>query len=109
VSTLGIEQLLSANIEGRKVLETDARVELERFFGRRTAVAVGLFGTRYDDATVGEVDLFGGGEARLRHQLTRATQIILRYRHWTNRGDYGVDDFSQNRATLELRFSPSVL
>lgn len=109
VSSIGVEQLLSANIEGRKVLETDARVELERYFGRRTAVAIAAFGTRYDDALLGDVDLFGGGEARVRHQLTRATQIIVRYRHWTNGGAYGADDFSQNRATLELRFSPSVL
>jgi hypothetical protein len=45
----------------------------------------------------------------VRHQLTSSTQIIVRYRHWTNGGDFGADDFSQNRATLELRFSPSVL
>lgn len=109
VATLGAEHLLSANVEGDKVVQTDARVELERYFGRRTAAAIALFGTRYDDAMLGKVDLFGGGEARIRHQLTRATQVVLRYRHWTNGGAYGADDFSQNRATLELRFSPSVL
>lgn len=109
VSTLGVEHLLSANIEGRKFQQTVARVEIERYFGRRTAAAIAFFGTRFDDASLGSVDLFGGGEARVRHQLTRATQIVVRYRYWTNRGDYSADDFSQNRATLELRFSPNVL
>jgi hypothetical protein len=109
VSTLGVEHLLSANVEGRKFQQTEARVEIERYFGRRTAGAIAIFGTRFDDASLGAGDLFGGGEARVRHQLTRATQIVVRYRYWTNRGDYSADDFTQNRATLELRFSPSVL
>jgi hypothetical protein len=109
VSTLGATHLLSANLEGRRVVQTDARIEVERHLGRRTAVAMALFGTRYDDASLGDVDLFGGAEARVRHQLTRATQILLRYRHWTNRGRLASDDFSQNRASLELRFHPSLL
>jgi hypothetical protein len=109
VSTLVASQRWSANLEGRRFVETDARFELERYFGRRTAVAIGLFGTRFDDASLGEVDLFGGGEARMRYQLTGATQIVVRYRHWTNAGDFGADDFAQNRATLEIRFAPSVL
>lgn len=109
VSTLGVEHLLSANIEGRRFQETDARVELERYFGRRTAVAIALFGTRFMDASLGQGDLFGGGEARVRYQLSRATQIVVRYRHWSNGGNYSADDFSQNRATLEIRFSPSLL
>jgi hypothetical protein len=108
-STLGVTHLLSANLEGRTVQETEARIEIERYFGRRTAAAVALFGTRYDDATLGDVDLFGGGEARVRYQITRATQIVVRYRHWTNAGHFGADDFAQNRTTLELRFHPSLL
>ncbi len=109
VASVGLEHLLSANIEGRKFQQTDARVEVERYFGRRLAAAIAGFGTRFDDASLGSADLFGGGEARLRYQMTRATQIVVRYRYWTNRGDFSVDDFTQNRATIELRFSPSVL
>ncbi len=109
VSTLAASQRWSANLEGRKFVETDARIEIERYFGRRTAVAIGLFGTRFDDASLGAVDLFGGGEARVAYQLTRATQFIVRYRHWTNAGSFRADDFAQNRATLEIRFHPSVL
>ena len=109
VSTLAATHLLSANLEGRKFVETDARIEIERYFGRRTAVAIGLFGTRFDDASLGASDLFGGGEARVRYQLTRATQFIVRYRHWTNGGSLSADDFAQNRVTLEIRFHPSVL
>jgi hypothetical protein len=109
VSTFGATQLLSANLAGRKVLETDARVELERWFGRRTAASVALFGTRYDDASLAGVDLFGGVEAGVRRQLTRAIQLVVRYRHWSNGGDLGSDDFSQNRGTVELHFQPSML
>jgi hypothetical protein len=108
VSTIGVEHLLSANIEGRKFQQTEARVEIERYFGKRTAAAIAGFGTRFDDASLGAADLFGGGEARVRYQMTRASQIVVRYRYWTNRGDYSADDFTQNRATLELRFSPPV-
>src|SRR5262245_23241117 len=109
VSTLAATHLLSANIEGRKFVETDARIEIERYFGRRTAVALGLFGTRFDDASLGAANLFGGGDASVRYQITRATQFVLRYRHWTNGGSFHADDFAQNRATLEIRFHPSVL
>ena len=109
VSTLSASQHWSANLEGRRFVETDARVELERYFGRRTAVAIALFGTRFDDASLGAVDLFGGGEARVRFQVTRATQVVVGYRHWTNGGDFSADDFAQNRAILEIRFAPSVL
>jgi hypothetical protein len=108
-STLSATHRLTASLEGRKVVETDARIEVERYFGRRMAVAVALFGTRFDSGSLPSVDLFGGGEGRVRYQLTRWSQIVARYRHWTNGGDYGADDFAQNRVTLELRFQPSVL
>jgi hypothetical protein len=109
VATLGVTHLLTANLEGRRVDETDGRIELERWFGRRTAVAVAGFGTRYDDRTLGASDLFGGGEVRVRQQLMRSLELVLRYRHWNNGGHLEQDDFAQNRGTLELRFAPSVL
>jgi hypothetical protein len=109
VATLGASQHWSANLEGRPFVETDARFEIERYFGQRTAVTLCAFGTRFDDASLGDVDLFGGGEARVRYQLNRSTQVIVGYRHWTNAGEFGADDFTQNRATLEIRFAPSVL
>src|SRR5262249_49906095 len=109
VSTFAATQLLSADLEGARVLQSDLRFDLERAFGQRTAVGVAIFGTRFDDASLGSVDRFGGAEARVRHQLTRSTQIVLRYRYWTNGGPYRADDFHQNRATLELRFAPPIL
>jgi hypothetical protein len=108
-TTLGAAHLLSASLEGRRVVQTDARIEVERYFGRRTAVALAAFATRFDSASQAGVDLFGGGEARVGYQLSRATQIVARYRHWTNGGSFDADDFAQNRVTLELRFHPSVL
>ena len=108
-STFAATQLLSADLSGRKVVQTDARIELERWFGRRTAATLTLFGTRYDDASFGSVDLFGGIEAGVRRQLTRALQLVVRYRHWSNGGHYGSDDFSQNRGSLELHVQPSLL
>jgi len=109
VSTFGATQLLTANLAGRKVVQTDARIELERWFGRRTAATLAFFGTRYDDASFGSVDLFGGIEAGVRRQLTRSLQLVMRYRHWSNGGHFGSDDFSQNRGTVELHFQPSLL
>ena len=108
-TSVGATQLLSANLAGRRVIETDARIELERWFGRRTAASVALFGTRYDDDSLGGVDLFGGIEAGVRRQLTRSFQLVVRYRHWNNAGELGGDDFSQNRGTVELHFQPSML
>jgi len=109
VATFGVTHLLTANLEGRRVDETDGRIEIERWFGRRTAVSIAGFGTRYDDRTLGASDLFGGGEARVRRQLSRSLELVLRFRHWSNGGDLEQDDFAQNRGTLELRFAPSLL
>jgi hypothetical protein len=108
-STLGATQLLSADLSGHRVVETDARIELERWFGRRTAATIALVGTRYDDASLSGVDLFGGVEVSARRQLTQSLQLVVRYRHWTNGGSYGSDDFSQNRGTIELQVHPSML
>ena len=109
VTSVGATQLLSASLSGHRVVQTDARIELERWFGRRTAASIALLGTRYDDASLGGVDLFGGVEAGVRRQLTRALQLVVRYRHWSNGGHLGSDDFAQNRGTLELHVRPSML
>jgi hypothetical protein len=97
--------LLTPDLAEVNVMETTGEVGVEKRFGTATAASVRFFATRYDGDLPGDaVDLFGAAEAQLRRQLTRHLQVAASYRHWFNRGDFSVDDFSQNRISVELGF-----
>jgi hypothetical protein len=100
---LGFDQLLTPNAAGDDALESTGELTVEKRFGLATAASLRVFLTRLDADLPGVgADLFGGVELRVRRQLTRHLQLALAYRHWRNRGDFDLDDFSQNRVALEV-------
>jgi len=102
-TVLEAHHLFSVDLIGRDVLESSARIAIEKRFGTATAVELGTFITRFEvDSISSDPDIFGGAEIKLRRQLTRIFQVGLSYRHWWNRGTFGSNDFSQNRVVLEL-------
>ena len=102
-TVLEAHHLFSVDLIGRDVLESSARIAIEKRFGTATAVELGTFITRFEvDSISSDPDIFGGAEIKLRRQLTRIFQVALSYRHWWNRGTFGSNDFSQNRVVLEL-------
>jgi hypothetical protein len=95
----------TADIVGNDFVETTGKIGLERRFGERTAASVDLFLSRIDNEVWDSgADLFGGAEARVRRQLSRRTQLELRYRYWDNGGDYSSDDFSQHQVSLVFSY-----
>ena len=102
-TVLEAHHLSTVDLIGRDVLESTARIAIEKRFGTATAVELGTFFTRLEvDSISSDPDVFGGAEITVRRQLTRIFQVGLSYRHWWNRGAFGSDDFSQNRVVLEF-------
>lgn len=102
---LRASHLLTPDLIGEDVQQSTGEIGLEQRFGAATAASLRVFATRFDgDARGDEANLFGAAELRLRRQLTRRLQLAFSYRHWRNAGRLTLDDFSQNRMTLELGF-----
>ena len=95
----------TADIVGNDFVETTGKIGLERRFGERTAAGIDLFLSRINNEVWDSgADLFGGAEVQVRRQLSRRTQLELRYRYWDNGGDYSSDDFSQHQVSLVFSY-----
>lgn len=97
--------LVSPNLARDDAMQSNGEIGLEQRFGPATAASARVFVTYFDGYLHGVSNLFGGAEVRLRRQLTRNIQVGVRYLHYRNAGDLGLDDFAKNRITLELGFS----
>jgi hypothetical protein len=96
-------QLVTPNLAGDEALETTGELGVTRRFGLATEARARVFVTRFEgDLRSSAVDLFGGAELSVRHQLTRYLQVEAAYRHWRNAGAFGLDDFAQNRLLLQI-------
>jgi hypothetical protein len=103
--TLGLAawHLQSPNLARQAAMESTGEISAEQRFGPATSASLRVFVTRFDgDLRGSAANLFGGAEVLLRRQLTRHLQVGFAYRHWRNRGGLSLDDFSQNRISLEL-------
>jgi hypothetical protein len=97
--------LMTPNLAGDDAMESTGQLGVEKRLGAATAASLRFFFTRFDgDVGADAANLFGGAELRIRRQVTRQLQLGLSYRHWRNRGDFDLDDFSRNRIALELDF-----
>jgi len=97
--------LNTPNLAGDDALETTGELGVTKRFGSATEGRLRLFVTRFEgDLRSSRVNLFGGSELSVRHQLTRQLQLQAAYRHWHNAGGLRVDDFSQNRILLQIAF-----
>jgi hypothetical protein len=105
ILSLAGRYLLTPNLVGDDVTESTGELGVEKRFGVATAASLRLFVTRFKaDVPDDAVNLFGAAELRFRRQLARRLQLLVSYRHWLNRGDFELDDFSQNRLALEFSF-----
>jgi hypothetical protein len=105
VLRLSFQNRNTVDIVGNDFIETTAKIGVERRYGERTAASVDLFLSRFDNEIWSTgANLFGGVEASIRRQLSRRTQLALNYRYWDNGGDYGIDDFRQNRVSLVFSY-----
>jgi hypothetical protein len=95
----------SSNLAGNEVVQATGRAGLEAYFGERTGASIGAFVSRFEDPALNRDEIvYGGAELEIWRALTRHTRLSLAYRHWRNGGDAAVDDFSQNRVVLQLRY-----
>jgi hypothetical protein len=104
--SFGASHLATVDLLGRDALETTGRLGIEKYLSPRTAGSIDFFTTRFDVDGRGAADLFGGLEVRLRHQLSRITQLQLAYRGWHDRGDGVGSEFTQNRLSIEFHLRP---
>ena len=102
---LGFHNEFTLDVAGNDFVDTTGRLEIEKYFGRRTAVSVTGFLSYLDsDSTRPGSNLFGGGEFTVRRQLSRRFQLGFSFRHWRNAGAYELDDLRQNRGVVTLNF-----
>jgi hypothetical protein len=101
--SLAARHLDSPNLAGAAAMESTGEVGVTKRLGSATEAGLEVFVTRFDgDPRADAVNLFGGAELRVRHQLSRHLQLLAAYRHWQNRGGLDLDDFSQNRLLFQV-------
>lgn len=95
----------TVDVAGNDFVDTTGRVGVEKYFDRRTAASLVVFLSQLEsDSASPSGNLFGGGELKLRRQLTRRFQASVSYRYWENAGSFSLDDLTQNRLMLSLTY-----
>ncbi len=102
---LGVHNEFTLDVAGNDFVDTTGRLQIEKYFGRRTAVsATGFLSYLTSDSTAPSSNLFGGAELEVRRQFSRRLQLGLAVRHWRNAGAFGGDDLRQNRGMITLTY-----
>jgi Putative beta-barrel porin 2 len=102
---LGFHHEMTQDLAGNDFMDTTGRVSIEKYFGLQTSATVTGFVSQFDNDSVNPSDnLYGGAEVVLRRQISRNFQVSLAYRYWDNAGDFDLDDFQQNQASLAITY-----
>ena len=101
-----VGQRLAPDLLGNDFVELGARLGVEKRFGNDTQASIDGFFTRLDESSFARagIDLFGGVEVKVDHQLTERAAVSLAYRHWNNGGSDDLTDFAQNRLALRVGY-----
>lgn len=101
----GFHHEFTVDVAGNDFVDTTGRIGVEKYFDRRTAASLVAFLSQLDSDSVSPSgNLFGGGELKLRRQLTRRFQASVSYRHWKNAGSFALDDLTQNRVMVSFTY-----
>jgi hypothetical protein len=102
---LGFHNEFTIDVAGNDFVDTTGRLQVEKYFGRRTAASVtGFLSYLTSDSSQPGSNLFGGAEIAVRRQLSRRFQLGFAYRYWQNAGAFSGDDLRQNRGMLTLSY-----
>jgi hypothetical protein len=102
---LGFHHEMTQDLAGNDFMDTTGRVSIEKYFGLQTSATVTGFVSQFDNDSVNPSDnLYGGAEVVLRRQISRNFQVSLAYRYWDNAGDFDLDDFQQNQASIAITY-----
>ena len=102
---LGFHHEITPDLRRQRFIDTTGRLSIEKYFGLQhlgdgDRVRLAARQRHAHPST----NLFGGAEVVVRRQLSRSFQISVAYRYWENGGDFELDDFQQNQASLSFSY-----
>lgn len=95
----------ATNLGGNEVFQASGELTIEKEFATNTTARVSGLIAHFDDENLeGGSDLYGGVEVGVEHRFDAHTRVGVSYRRWENAGDKSINDFGQNRVSLEFSY-----
>jgi hypothetical protein len=103
--TAGYNQEYTTDIHGNLYWQKRFDAGLDRQIGPRTLLRLTSFYSQLNvgSASTGDNNYFGAG-VKLDHQLRSRVHVDAAWNYWKNAGGLSVDDFTQNVASVGLRY-----